>query len=172
MQTTVLGFGVHRDLTWPQVPLDYLYWMTSINHRQQKRAQAEIERRSTSLRANSGTSTPTLDRVANVTIDPGAVDFKTGSVLRAWLKSRRQGERFHEWVTRTALMAELHGDRQPDGTLVLDSIAVSLQRLSASVRVTSFRSLVCTVAQATSSSTPASIRMTTDTPDEMTIHHE
>lgn len=91
-------------------------------------------------------------------IEPDAIDYKTGSLLRIWLKTRRSDERFVDWIGRLAFMAELHGKPQQDGSFVLDPVTVTLRREGAQIVVTAFHCVPASIQQMTETQSSSSLR--------------
>ena len=99
----VCDFGRHAGELYTRIPISYLRWMVNNGHSKASIAQAELDRR--------GTTVPTLE------ISGHAIDRASQKLLTVWQESREGDEGLHSWLHRNAEIALSAGDYDGDNRI-------------------------------------------------------
>ena len=86
-----IDFGKHAGERYTRVPVSYLRWMVNVRHPKADIAEAELNRR--------GTTLPTLE------ISHHAIDRASVHLLDKWRKWRQKDEGLYSWLHRVANQA-------------------------------------------------------------------
>lgn len=84
----ICDFGRHKGEPYTRIPVQYLKWMVGSNHSKADIAEAELERR--------GTTIPDLD------ISGHAIDSASLRCRKIWHETSREEEGLHSWLCRVA----------------------------------------------------------------------
>jgi hypothetical protein len=98
----VCDFGRHSGELYTRIPVSYLRWMVNSNHSKAGIAQAELDRR--------GTTVPDLD------ISGHAIDRASLACRKLWHETRGKDEGLHAWLVRMSTAALQEGERR-DGKI-------------------------------------------------------
>ena len=97
----ICDFGKHSGTPYTRLPVSYLRWMVNVRHSRADIAQAELDRR--------GTTVPDLD------ISGHAIDTASLRVRRTWHETRRKDEGLHSWLCRVSAEALAAAEPDEDG---------------------------------------------------------
>jgi hypothetical protein len=97
-----IPFGRHKGELWTRVPVSYLKWLVNTKAEAAPIAQAELERRGT-----------TLER--QVEISGHAIDRASTRLLGKWQATRlHDNEGLHAWLHRLATQALQYGEKEDE----------------------------------------------------------
>jgi hypothetical protein len=82
----VCDFGRHKGVLYTRMPISYLRWMVNSNHSRKEIAEAELERR--------GTTMPEME------ISGHAIDRASLCCRKIWHENREKDEGLHAWLLR------------------------------------------------------------------------
>jgi len=95
-----INFGKHKGELWTRVPISYLKWIINTQGEASPIAQAELDRRGT-----------TLERTVEVSAH--AIDRASTRLLKQWRHTRlHKHEGLHSWLHRLATEALAHGVKE------------------------------------------------------------
>jgi hypothetical protein len=104
----VCDFGKHKGELYTRIPVSYLLWMVNADHSRKEIAEAELERR--------GTTLPDID------ISGHAIDRMTQKCYRQMKEEKAYEEGLHSWMVKTAREALEKGKKVNDTKFIYKSI--------------------------------------------------
>jgi len=88
----IVSFGKHKGERWTRLPIGYLKWLINDGTQYAKTAQAELDRRGTTINIE-------------VEISGHAIDKASLRCRKTWHETRGKGEGLHSWLHRMSTEA-------------------------------------------------------------------